>query len=251
MHHVLRASVLLAPVLAVALGCEARPPAESPTTPAPSRAPLSGTAVPAQGNATVVMVVNAPPQVDAMVSSAGHVASNSPVTLQATASDPDQDPLSFAWTSTCPGAFDRADRDQVTFITGTLATGADCAFQVSVSDGRGGNATGTLVLSSAVPVINVVPAMGIVYQSTDAADVAEVVLLHASASDPEGQPLTWTWKASDGALSDQEDQAGSSDVRWTAPASPGVLCTITAIATDPEGASASWVFTVRVQRAGG
>jgi hypothetical protein len=248
MHHVLRASVLLAPVLAVALGCEAQPPAEGP--PAPSSAPLSETAVPAQGNATVVMVVNAPPQVDAMVSSAGHVASNSPVSLQVTASDPDHDHLSFSWTSTCPGTFDRTDRDQVTFITGTLAAGTDCAFQVSVTDGRGGDANGTLILSSAVPVINVAPAMGIVWQSTDAAEASEVVLLHASASDPEGQPLTWTWTASDGALADQDDQAGSSDVRWTAPAGP-VHCTITATATDPQGASASWVFQVQVQGAGG
>jgi hypothetical protein len=192
------------------------------------------------------MVINAPPQVDAMVSSTGHVASNSPVTMQVTASDPDHDPLGFAWTSTCPGTFDRTDRDQVTFVTGTLATDADCAFQVVVSDGRGGTGTGTLVLSAAVPVINIAPTMGIVYQSTDAADVGAVVLLHASATDPEGQPLTWTWKASDGVFSDQVDQVGSSDVGWTAPATPGVRCAITATATDPGGASASFVFQVQV-----
>jgi hypothetical protein len=96
-------------------------------------------------------------------------------------------------------------------------------------------------------VINVAPAMGVVYLSTDAADAAEVVLLHASATDPEGQPLTWTWKASDGTFADQNDQAGSSEVNWTAPPTPGVRCTITATATDPGGASASYVFTVQVQ----
>ncbi len=185
-----------------------------------------------------------------MTSSTGNVASDSPLTLQVTASDPDHDPLVFAWTSTCPGSFDRADLDQVTFIVGTLATGADCSFQVVVSDGHGGTAKGTLVLSAAVPVINIAPTMGIVYQSTDAADGGEVVLLHASATDPEGQPLTWTWKASDGAFSDQVDQVGFSDVRWTAPAIPGVGCTITATATDPGGASASFVFKVQVQGRG-
>jgi hypothetical protein len=120
-----------------------------------------------------------------------------------------------------------------------------------VNDGRGGTTTGTLVLSAAVPVINVAPTMGIVYQSTDAADVSQVVLLHASATDPEGQPLTWTWKSSDGVLSDQVDQAGISDVNWTAPATPGVRCTITATAADPVGAILSWVFTVQVQNTGG
>jgi hypothetical protein len=227
-------------------GCEGQPSTESPTSPALSGQSLSAANVPDQGKATVEIVVNAPPRVDAMTSSTGNVASNSPLTLRVTASDPDHDPLAFAWTSTCPGTFDRADLDQVTFITGTLATGADCTFQVSVNDGRGGTATGRLVLSAALPVINVAPTMGIVYQTTDTADVSQVVLLHASATDPEGQPLTWTWKASDGVLSDQVDQAGFSDVNWTAPATPGVRCTITAAATDPGGASSSWVFTVQV-----
>ncbi|MGC9985963.1 MAG: hypothetical protein ABSF35_20350 [Polyangia bacterium] len=245
---VLRTNMLLAPIIAATLGCDGQP---APTAPAIGSEPLSVTAVPDEGNAQVQMVINAPPRVDAMASSTGRVASNSPVTLQVTASDPDHDPLSFAWTSTCPGSFDRVDRDQVTFITGMLATGADCSFQVLVSDGHGGTAKGTLILSSAVPVINVAPAMGIAWQSTNTADVAEVVLLHASASDPEGQPLTWTWNASDGALSDENDQAGSSDVHWTAPATPGVQCTITATATDPGGASASYVFTVQVQGANG
>ena len=241
---VLRTNVLLASIIAATLGCDGQPPQ---TAPAISAEPLSAAAAPDEGNAKVEMVINAPPQVDGMSSSTGDVASNSPVMLRVTASDPDSDPLSFAWTSTCPGSFDRTDRDQVTFITGTLDRDANCAFHVDVSDGHGGNAKGTLVLSAVVPIVNVAPAMGIVYQSTASANVAEVVLLHASATDPEGQPLTWDWKASDGVLSDQVDRAGSSDLNWTAPATPGIQCTITATATDPGGASASFVFTVQVQ----
>jgi hypothetical protein len=250
MHHVLRASVLSALVVVTTLGCEGQSPPEGPTEPALNAAPLSKPG-PDQGTAEVGIIVNAPPRVDGMTSSPGHVASDAPVSLQVTASDPDHDPLVFAWTSTCPGTFDRTDRDQVTFITGTLAAGSDCAFQVVVSDSHGGTAKGTLVLSAAVPVINIAPTMGIVYQSTDAADVGEIVWLHASATDPEGQPLTWTWKASDGVLSDQVDQPGFSDVNWTAPAIPGVRCTITATASDPGGASASFVFKVQVRDAGG
>jgi hypothetical protein len=245
-----RATALLARFLVVTVGCEGQRSTESPTAPTLSAEPLSADG-PEQGKAKVEIVVNAAPRVDAMTSSTGHVASNCPVTLQVTASDPDHDPLSFAWTSTCPGAFDRADRDQVTFVVGTLAGDKECAFQVIASDGHGGTAKGTLVLSTAVPVINVAPTMGVVYQTTDAADVAEVVLLHASATDPEGQALTWTWKASAGAFSDENDQAGFSEVNWTAPASSGVRCTITATATDPGGASASYVFAVQIVDAGG
>ncbi|MGB8297565.1 MAG: hypothetical protein WCG85_19250 [Polyangia bacterium] len=241
-----RTTALLAPLFAATFGCEGQPSTESPTSPALSGQPLAAAAVPNEGNAQVEIVVNASPRVDAMTSSTGNVASDSPLTLQVTASDPDHDPLSFAWTSTCPGTFDRADLAQVTFITGTLAGGADCTFQVLVNDGRGGTAQGRLILSSAVPVINIAPAMGIVYQSTDAAKVGEVVLLHTTATDPEGEAITWTWTTSEGTLSNQVDEAGASDVHWQAPAMPGETCTITATATDPEGASASVNFTVSV-----
>jgi len=60
------------------------------------------------------------------------------------------------------------------------------------------------------------------------------------------EAITWTWTTSDGTLSNQVDQAGASDVDWQAPATPGETCTITATATDPEGASASAKFTVKV-----
>jgi len=77
-------------------------------------------------------VVNAPPRVDAMTSSTGNVASNSPLTLHVTASDPDHDPLAFAWTSACPGTFDHVDRAQVTFHHRYPCRGARLPFQVSV-----------------------------------------------------------------------------------------------------------------------
>ena len=253
MHQlfVLRRSVPLASLFLAMLACDSQsegPASENSVGSALNQRAVSAapTAVENQGQAKVDVVLNAPPRVDAMMISSGRVSNGAPVTLQVAASDPDQDPLAFLWTSSCPGAFDRLDKEQVTFVFGTLATGMDCTFQVAVSDGHGGGTKGSLVLSSAVPAINVAPAMGVVYQTTDAADPTEVVLLHASARDPEGQTLTWTWKASDGTFADQSDQVGSSDVRWTAPSTAGVNCTIIATATDPAGASASYIFNVRV-----
>lgn len=202
---------------------------------------------PNEGSAKVDIVINHSPRVTSMQSSAGPVESGAIVSLQVAANDPDGDALTYAWTSSCPGAFDRTDGAQVTFTTGDLGTAVACSFAVSVNDGHGGTGKGNLVLTAVVPKINVAPQMGIVYQSTGDAVAGEVVILHAMATDPEGEALTWTWKAAsdDGAFSNQVDEVGASDVHWTAPATPGSH-EITATATDPEGASASFVFTVKV-----
>jgi hypothetical protein len=106
------------------------------------------------------------------------------------ANDPDGDPLTYTWTSNCPGAFDSQHSAQVTFTAGTLSAGVTCAFAVEVSDGHGGVGKGTVSLSSALPEIDVAPSMGVVYQSTDVAAPGQVVLLHATATDREGEAIT-------------------------------------------------------------
>jgi hypothetical protein len=234
---------VLGGLLIVAFGCDG--------TSAPAPPEMSNTLVssnkPDQTNAKVDLIFNASPRVTSMSSSVGRVDSNAPIALQAIASDTDGDALSFVWTGSCPGAFDRTDLAQVTFTAGTLPVEtATCSFEVDVSDGRGGAAKGMLSLSAAQPKIDIAPAIGIAAQSTDLAAAEEVVFLHATASDPEGEAITWTWTASDGTLLDQADQAGTSDVRWKAPARPGARCTITVTATDPEGGSSSFEFEVRI-----
>ncbi len=231
-------------LLVAALGCDGT------STSAPSPTGMSRSQVAAsslnQGSADVEVVINHAPQVTSVQSSAGSVASGASVVLEVVASDADGDALSFVWKSTCPGAFDRTDLAQVTFTAGALAAATSCSFVVDVFDGHGGAATGTIVLSAVPPKIDVAPQMGIVYQSTADAAGGEVVILHATATDPEGEALTWTWKSDDGAFSNQTDDASGSDVHWTAPATPGAISKITATAMDPEGASAAFVFTVKV-----
>jgi hypothetical protein len=229
-------------LLASGAGCDGgtgSPPDQDGTSYAQTAAGQAG-----EPKVAVDVVINRAPRIASMLSSAGRVDGDVPVTLVTTASDPDGDKLAFLWTSTCPGTFDRTDAAEATFTTPALPEEtADCAFNVVVSDGHGGDARGTLTLSAVRPKMNVGPVLGPVAQSTDLAAADHVVVLHAAGC---GQSLTWTWTASAGTLSDQRDTEGGSDVAWRAPATPGTSCTITVTATDRDGASTHHAFTVGV-----
>ena len=155
MNHgfILRRRVLCSVLVAMALGCDGSAP-DGPGTSDVDRARVPGDSSKG-GQAAVELVFNTTPRVVSMTSSVGRLVSDSPVTLQVEAIDKDGDPLTYQWDSNCPGAFDRADLSQVTFAVATLTEGAICAFDVRVSDGRGGVGKGTLSLSSAAPEVTV------------------------------------------------------------------------------------------------
>jgi hypothetical protein len=197
------------------------------------------------GSAAVAIFINSAPNVTAMTATPGPIENGSIVQLVVSASDADGDNLSYQWTSTCPGKFDNPTQ-AVTGFAPALTTGTTaCSFSVAVTDGRGGVGSGTLVLSASKPVIHVAPAMGLAYQSPDAPGAGDLVFFHVEASSLEGQPLTWKWSANVGSFTAETDLAGSSETSWTAPDAKDVSCTITVTATDPEGASAAYIFSVR------
>jgi hypothetical protein len=221
-------------------GAGTSPPSES------SREQASA-GTPNQGNGKVEVVINHNPRVTDMRSSTGRLASNVPSLLAATAADPDADPITFAWSSDCPGVFDRADVKETTFTPGVLTPTRTCTFLVTVDDGRGGIGTGSLSLSSVIPKIASVPAIGITSQSTDQARSGDSVTLYATATDPSDSALIWTWSAPAGDLMDQRDQDGTSEIHWRAPMEAGRSWSITATVSNTDGGSASFDFIVVVR----
>ena len=69
----------------------------------------------------------------------------------------------------------------------------------------------------------------------------EIVTLRAEASDPDGDPLTFVWSATGGALADTRTSATT----WRAETAPGLI-TLAVTARDGRGAEASDVVTVEV-----
>jgi hypothetical protein len=197
------------------------------------------------GDAKVSVTINHSPVLQQITSDVGRVADGVPVALVAKARDLDGDTLTYTWSTACPGVFSRTTGAHVAFTPSGLATDQTCEFDVLVADSRGGAAHGALSLSSTRPTVNVAPQMGLAWQSTASAQAGEAVSLHATAVDPEGEVLSWSWSAQAGELGKQTDLVSASDSTWTAPLTPGAY-TVTATASDPLGASSTFAFTLDV-----
>ena len=141
-------------------------------TPLPNRAPSCGGITPTMGQ--VGMVLN----------------------FTAAVSDPDGDALSYAWD------FGDGGVSSETNPSHRYSTAGSYTVNLTVDDGRGGNAScSTVITVSEAPPENLPPTCSDIAPSSGLAGM--LLNFTATASDPNGDPLTYLWDFGDGSNSTQ------------------------------------------------
>ncbi|QAT84912.1 branched-chain amino acid ABC transporter2C amino acid-binding protein [Corallococcus coralloides] len=203
-----------------------------------------------EGDAALLISINSSPRVDSLIAVPTQLAVGQQTSVSVSASDPDGDSLSYSWSATCAGTWINAHSSSPLFTPTALPEGAcnNCRLTVSISDGRGGQNTGTVALcvGHRPPVPHLAPVIVRSYRSSDTATGGQVLTYEVVASDPEGSALSFSWAATAGVLDAATGDASRSRVTWTAP-----LCvrasttpTITATVTNAFGLRTTRSFPV-------
>ena len=162
----------------------------------------------------------------------------SPVAIHVTASDQDNDPLTYTYTASS-GTVDGTGPD-VRWNPSGMAIGT-YTVNAKVDDGRGGTASCAADITVAKrpnrpPVISCAPERSPI-------NAGEQVNVVSTASDPDGDPLTYSYSATGGQVSGT-GPTGSFDSTGLAPGSYTVTCT----ADDGRGGRTSATTNVDVQQ---
>ena len=182
--------------------------------------------------------VNHPPTVTCTADkSMVYLESGDMVTINCTGADPDNDPLTYSWSSTC-GKVDGTG-STVRWLSAGVPAGS-CTTTAKVDDGRGGFASSN-VATSVEPKPNHPPTITC---SADRTSVfaGEKVHITTNASDPDGDTLKFTWRANAG----QVVGSGSAVDFDTSGLVPGNY-TVTVRVDDGKGGAADCSSTIEVK----
>jgi len=208
----------------------------------------------------IVAVFNVAPIVSNMSADPYSLLPGNSTTLTVEATDPDLDPLSYAWRvveAECSGTFSDPTAETTTFALVSDSIATACTFAVTVagglvSDHRGDTNFGELTIPvgpSPTPTYTGGPVITGLTQSSDTANAGEVISLIVTAQHTGVPPLqlSYTWTASSGSLSQQTDIPDEqlSEVLWTAPTPVEVGATVEVLVSDSNGATTGYVFVFR------
>ncbi|MDY7225343.1 kelch repeat-containing protein [Hyalangium sp. s54d21] len=202
-----------------------------------------------EGSALLDVRFNSWPLVSALSASETRLDVGQFTTVAVTASDSDGDALSFQWSATCAGSWTNSTSSTASFSPSSLPSGAcnNCQLIVAISDGRGGQTTGTVALCVApTPTNRFPPTLIRSYQSSLTALPSQQLTFEVTATDPQASSLTFSWSASTGTLGTPQTDATVSRIAWTAPdcVVPGASASATATVTNAYGLSTTRTFEV-------
>jgi outer membrane protein OmpA-like peptidoglycan-associated protein len=159
------------------------------------------------------------------------------VTVTGTASDPDNDPLTYTWSAS--GGRVEGSGPQVRWLSAGVGVG-NYTVTLRVDDGRGGYAT----CSSEIRVESKPNRPPVISCSADRSSVfaGERVHITTTASDPDGDQLTYTWRANAGQVIGS-GAAVDFDTTGLAPGSYSVTVRV----DDGHGGAADCTTTIEVR----
>jgi hypothetical protein len=198
------------------------------------------------GGAQVSTSFNTWPSISTMTGYPSPLVPGTATKLSVSASDADGDFLRFSWSTSCPGGFDNPSSPQPTFTLSEPTSASSCGFRVLISDGRGGQQSGSLTLHvrGTTPPPNQPPMILRAYSSSPQAGGSELITLGIHAQDPEGLPLSFGWSPSQGVIRADRSTPTSSEIDWQAPTCFDAPVNITVHIKDAAGLSATHVFFI-------
>ena len=166
----------------------------------------------ASDDVTVTVAANRAPSAEAGPS--GSTNGRKTVTLNGSGTDADGDALTYAWSQTAGATVTLTAADTATPSFTAPASGAPLTFELTVSDGLA-SATDTVTISI-IPAANNAPSVEA--GSAQSVSAGATVTLSGSASDDDGDALTYAWTHSGGTPAVTLTGAASATATFTAPA---------------------------------
>ncbi|HEX5752697.1 MAG TPA: myxosortase-dependent M36 family metallopeptidase [Archangium sp.] len=189
-----------------------------------------------------VRQVNRAPAVNAGVD--GSVNERESYTLSGSASDPDGDTLSYSWVqvSGTPVALSGATSASATFTAPDTASGETLTFRLTVSDGK---VTSSDMVSVTVNDVNRAP---VVTASSVTVDERSTATLEATASDADGDTLSYSWTQVSGTAVTLSGANTARATFSTGEVSADSVLTFRVTVSDGRGATATQDVVVNVRQ---
>lgn len=158
---------------------------------------------------------NQAPTISSLVPTSASVPPGGGTTVTCTATDADGDPLTYYWSASGGVIPSGSSGSSVTWTA--PATEGTYSIQVTAEDGRGGSATRDVIVTVEEVVVNNNPVITSVTPGSATVPPGGSTSVTCTATDPDGDPLTYGWQSSLGTIS-----GTGSSITWQAPMTQGI-----------------------------